>query len=88
MVTVAPVLPSQEEASEAVAVASPKERLTMTSDATPKPWYKKWWVWAIAGGVIVAAAAGGGGGGGGGDTTPTTAGGPTTGSASISGPLP
>jgi len=88
MVTVAPVLPSQEEASEAVAVASPKDRLTMQTAAAPKPWYKKWWVWTIVGGVVVAAAAGGGGGGGGGDTTPTTAGGPTTGSASISGPLP
>ncbi|MEK7286361.1 MAG: hypothetical protein AAB035_03575 [Nitrospirota bacterium] len=29
-----------------------------------KPWYKKWWVWTIAGVVLVGAAAGGGGGSG------------------------
>ena len=61
--------------------ASQEEPLFKTEDANTKPWYKKWWVWTIAGAVvvgIVAAAGGGGGGGGGPATEPVT----------ISGPIP
>ncbi|MFY9268744.1 MAG: hypothetical protein WAO55_03225, partial [Candidatus Manganitrophaceae bacterium] len=52
------------------------------TEAPPEPaWYKKWWVWTIAGAVIIGAVAASSGGGGGG-------GGPTTGSATITGPVP
>lgn len=58
----------------------PVERLTMRTPDTPgKPWYKKWWVWTIAGAVVLGAAAGGGGGGG--DEEPS-------GSATITAPIP
>lgn len=50
-----------------------------------RPWYKKPWVWTVAGAVVLGAAAsmGGGGGGGGGG-----AGAPTTGSLTVGGPVP
>ncbi len=50
-------------------------RLAMQTPAEPeqKPWYKKWWVWTIAGAVIIGAVAGGGGGGGGEEPAPGTA---------------
>lgn len=89
LVTVAPVLappapsvkPAEVEPSKPLA-----ERLAMRTEAEAKPWYKKWWVWAIAGGVVVAAAAaGGGGGGGGGDDTGA---GGQTGTLTITGPTP
>jgi hypothetical protein len=91
IVTVAPVLPGKEleevgGTPQTVPTESPTERMAMKTEAETKPWYKKWWVWAIAGGVVVAAAAAGGGGGGGGDEG--GAAGATTGSADISVPLP
>lgn len=51
-----------------------------------RPWYKKPWVWTVAGAVVLGAAAsmGGGGGGGGGGG----AGGPTTGTITVDGPVP
>jgi hypothetical protein len=58
-------------------------QLTMQTPATPrKPWYKKWWVWTIAGAVVIGAAAGGGGGGGGDDNTEPP------GTATITAPIP
>jgi hypothetical protein len=52
----------------------PAARLIMkTPTPSGKPWYKKWWVWTLAGAVIVGAAAGGGGGGGGDEPAPGTA---------------
>lgn len=45
--------------------------IEVKAEAEKKPFYKKWWVWAILGGVVVAAAAGGGGGGGNGTTAGT-----------------
>jgi hypothetical protein len=91
LVTVAPVLPGQEMEQaggtpEIVPTESPTERLAMKTDAGAKPWYKKWWVWAVAGGVVVAAAAAGGGGGGGGGTD--TGAGSNKGSITFSGPTP
>ncbi|MBI3610168.1 MAG: hypothetical protein HY204_05645 [Nitrospirae bacterium] len=89
MITVAPVLPAPKGGNEPAAVApapSSQEPLALKTEApATSPWYKKWWVWAIAAGVVViAAAAGGGGGGGGGGGSP----GPSTGSATVSGPIP
>lgn len=52
-----------------------------TEETTAKPWYKKWWVWTIAGAVAIGAAAAAGGGGGGGNKS-------ENGSATISGPMP
>jgi hypothetical protein len=51
-----------------------------------KPWYKKPWVWTVAGVVVLGAAAsmGGGGGGGGGGG----AGSPTTGTITVDSPVP
>jgi len=51
-----------------------------------QPWYKKPWVWTVAGVVVLGAAAsmGGGGGGGGGGG----AGGPATGTITVDGPVP
>lgn len=51
-----------------------------------QPWYKKPWVWTVAGAVVLGAAAsmGGGSGGGGGDR----AGSPTTGTITVDGPVP
>lgn len=58
-------------------------QLAMQAPATPpKPWYKKWWVWTIAGAVIIGAAAGGGGGGGGDDNAEPP------GTATITAPIP
>lgn len=52
----------------------PAARLIMkTPTPSGKPWYKKWWVWTLAGAVIVGAAAGGRGGGGGDEPAPGTA---------------
>lgn len=87
MVTVAPLLPGQEMEQaggtpEIVPTESPTERLAMKTEAGAKPWYKKWWVWAVAGGVVLTAAVAGGGGGGGDDSPPTT------GSATITVPTP
>jgi len=51
-----PVLPE-------TALFSTQEEVASNSVYTPsRPWYKKWWVWAIGGAVLVGAAAGGGGG--------------------------
>lgn len=52
--------------------------------ADDKPWYKKPWVWTVAGAVVLGAAAsmGGGDGSGGG------AGAPTTGTITVDGPVP
>jgi hypothetical protein len=64
----------------AVGPGEAASRFAMQTPATTeKPWYKKWWVWTIAGAVVIAAAAGGGGGGGG-DEPPGT--------ATITAPLP
>jgi hypothetical protein len=54
--------------------------------ADDQPWYKKPWVWTVAGAVVLGAAAsmGGGGGGGGGGG----AGSPTTGTITVDGPVP
>lgn len=54
-------------------------------EANDKPWYKKPWVWTVAGAVILgtAAAMAGGGGGGGGGSHP-----PTTGTLTVTGPVP
>lgn len=55
-------------------------------EANDKPWYKKPWVWTVAGVIVLgsaAAMAGGGGGGGGGG-----AGAPTTGTLTVTGPVP
>ncbi len=56
-----------------------------TAVSAEKPWYKKWWVWGVAGAVILGAAAAGGGGGGGGGTG---AGSPAPGTVTISGKTP
>ena len=53
-----------------------EEEKEMTVKVTTKPFYKKWWFWAIIAGVGIGAAAGGGGGGsssggGGGDESDT-----------------
>jgi len=67
----------------AVEPGSAASRLAMQTPAAPdKPWYKKWWVWTIAGAVVIAAAAGGGGGGGGGDNAEPP------GTATITAPIP
>ena len=93
VVTVAPVLfpvqpveKKEEKVKEAPVVeVPPAERPLLKTEEKPKGWAEKnWWILAILGGVVVAAAAGGGGGGGGGNG----GGAPTTGSVSISGPLP
>ncbi len=61
----------------------PAARLTMKTPApSGKPWYKKWWVWTIAGAVVIGAAAGGGGGGGGDDNADPP------GTATITAPIP
>ncbi|TAK00891.1 MAG: hypothetical protein EPO39_15175 [Candidatus Manganitrophaceae bacterium] len=90
-VTVTPALPEKkgtEEAFTEKVFPAEEKQTALKTEATPdKPWYKKWWVWAIAGAVVVGAAAAGGGGGGGGGGSPTSAGG-QTGSAAISGPTP
>ena len=85
MVTVAPFLPSLDKEPEVIVEAPAQEDIVMTTGEAPakKAWYKKWWVWTIAGAVVVAAAAGGGGGGG--DDDPAAS---TTGSVSIVGPTP
>jgi hypothetical protein len=76
---------SPELGKPLVLTPSPEERLTMKTAAPAveeeTPWYKKWWIWAIAGAVVIGAAAAGGHGGGG---SPS----PTTGSASINSPTP
>lgn len=51
-----------------------------------KPWYKKPWVWTVAGAVVLGAASMGGGGGGGGSGG--GAGAPTTGTITVDGPVP
>ena len=79
IITVTPFIPELED--EMIAKAPKDEPLFKTEFSGEKPWYKKWWVWTIAGGVVIVAAAAGGGGGGGGGS-------PTTGSATISGPIP
>lgn len=59
----------------------PVERLTMTTADEPvKPWYKRWWVWTLAGAVVLGAVAAGGGGGGD-DEEPS-------GTATITAPIP
>lgn len=83
-VAVAPKAAPNETFTKNVFPKDEKETALKTEVSEGKPWYKKWWVWAIAGVVVVAAAAGGGGGGGGGGG----AGGPATGSASVSSPAP
>jgi hypothetical protein len=73
-----------------VLTPSPEERMTMKMEAPSleeeKPWYKKWWIWTIAGAVVIGAAAAGGhgGGGGGGGCCPP----PPSGSAHITMPTP
>jgi len=57
--------------------------------ADDRPWYKKPWVWTVAGVLVLGAAAsmaGGGGGGGGGHSG--GAGAPSTGSLTVNGPVP
>lgn len=72
-----------------ILIPSPEERMTMKTEAPAfegsKPWYKKWWIWTIAGAVVIGAAAAGGHGGGGGESG---GGAPSTGSAKITGPTP
>ena len=61
---------------------SPWERFR----ADDQPWYKKPWVWTVAGVLVIGAAAslaGGGGGGGG-----SGAGAPATGTLTVNGPVP
>jgi hypothetical protein len=83
-------VPAPQQGTPLVLTPSPEERMTMKSEAPAvegeKPWYKKWWVWTLAGAVVIGAAAGGGGGGGGGGSSPGAGAG--TGSATISGPTP
>jgi hypothetical protein len=82
--TVTPALSDEatdETFTENVFPAEEKQTPLKAEDAPAKPWYKKWWVWAIAGAVVVGAAAAGGGGGGGG-------GGTQTGDATVTGPAP
>jgi hypothetical protein len=84
----APAPDKEEEKTFTETIFPPEEKeVALKSEPSlEKPWYKKWWVWAIAGAVVVgAAAAGGGGGGGGGDKG---AGAPTSGTATVSGPIP
>ncbi|MBI3802755.1 MAG: hypothetical protein HY282_03240 [Nitrospirae bacterium] len=54
--------------------------------AEEQPWYKRPWVWTLAGvvavGAVAAIAGGGGGGGGGGQPAPTT------GTVTVTGPVP
>lgn len=77
--------PSEEAFTENVFPAEEKQTALKTDASPEKPWYKKWWVWAIAGAVVIGAAAAGGGGGGGGGGG---AGSPSTGSATVTGPIP
>lgn len=64
----------QENLTERVFPQQERELGLKTEEAPAKPWYKKWWVWTIAGAVVIgAAAASGGGGGGGGGKDPSTA---------------
>jgi hypothetical protein len=88
-VAVAPGAPGQkdEALTEKVFPSEDKETAFRTDDAGEKPWYKKGWVWGVIAGVVVigAVAAGGGGGGGGGSSGPPA---PSTGSATVSGPVP
>ena len=89
IVTVTPALPGVEEKKDqAIAgIEEPQESFRLaTEEPAVKPWYKKWWVWTLVAVVIggAAAASGGGGGGGEGAGAPTL----TTGSATISGPIP
>lgn len=44
---------TEAQAREAL-TASP--RSDGNAEASPPPWYRRWWVWAVAGGVIVAGA--------------------------------
>ncbi len=80
-------VPAPQLSKPLVLTPTPEERMTMKTEAPAveeeKPWYKKWWVWTIAGAVVIGAAAAGGGGGGG-----STGAGAGTGSATISGPTP
>ena len=80
IITVTPFIPELED--EFIAEAPIEEEpLFKTEGPKTKPWYKKWWVWTIAGGVVIVAAAAGSGGGGG-------AGGEPTGIATVTGPIP
>lgn len=51
-----------------------------------RPWYKRPWVWTVAGAVAIGAAAAMAGGGGGGQPSPSPA--PTTGTLTVTGPVP
>lgn len=88
--TVTPVTPeikgTEEAFTEKIFPAEEKQTALKTDAPPEKPWYKKWWVWAIAGAVVIGAAAAGGGGGNG-DNPPPSAGG-QTGTATVSGPTP
>ena len=85
LMPIQPVEKKEEKVKEAPVVeVPPAEKPVLKTAEQEKSWAaKNWWVFAILGGVVVAAAAAGGGGGGGGG-----GGAPTTGSLSISGPLP
>ncbi|VAX32083.1 hypothetical protein MNBD_NITROSPIRAE01-1887, partial [hydrothermal vent metagenome] len=74
------ILP-QEREPFALRTEKPVEVQTMSEK---KPWYKKWWVWAIVVSVAGGVAAGSGGGGGG----DAPAAGAETGTVSISGNAP
>ena len=69
-------------ADEAIVdIPTTEEFALKTESPASRPWYKKWWVWTIAGavvtGVVIAVAGAGDDGGG-----------PRTGSASVTEPLP
>lgn len=78
-----PIPPGESLELTAVGIeeAPASKGLVLKTEITAeKPWYQKWWVWAIAGGVVILLATAGGGGGGGG--------GPSTGDIVIDQPLP
>ena len=92
-VTVIPVLPDKKTDEALTQNLFPAEKRDAALKSEPgitNPWYKKWWVWTLAGAVVVggAMALGGGGGGGGGGGRGGNPPGPATGSATITGPTP
>lgn len=69
-------------------IFSSEPQRTAEKTSAGNPWYKKWWVWAIVGSVAAAGAAIASKGGHGGESGNTGGGAPSTGSLTISGPVP
>lgn len=81
----APDLPSEDQAFTERVFPSETAVLDGEPPAAGSPWYKKWWVWTIVGAVAAGIAVASSGGGGSGDPG---AGAPTTGTLTITGPVP